>query len=93
MIRQVLVLAALASASAWATDPEWVPATIVKLEPSRGLVTLAHGPIKSLVMDAMTMKFRIDPEMLATRKVGERVRFVIAKRDMELVVTRLEPDS
>jgi Cu/Ag efflux protein CusF len=94
MIRQWCLLAALASAPAWAGDPEWVAATIVKLEAARGLVTLAHGPIRSLDMAAMTMPFKVaDPAQLAARKVGDRVRFVIARTDDGLVVTRIEPAS
>jgi len=94
MIRQMLLLAALAISPAWADDPEWVAVTIVKLEPARGRVTLAHGPIRSLDMVAMTMPFKVaDPAQLAARKVGERVRFVVSNGDDGLVVTRIEPAS
>jgi Cu/Ag efflux protein CusF len=92
MVRHGLLLAALASASAFAGDSEWVAGTIVKLEPARGLVTLAHGPIRSLDMAAMTMPFKVaEPAQLAARRVGDRVRFVVSRGDEGLVVTRIEP--
>lgn len=92
MYRQFLLLATLAGSQAWADNPKWVAATIVKLEPARGRVTLAHEPIRSLDMAAMTMPFKVaDPARLASRKVGERVRFVVSNGEDGVVVTRLEP--
>ena len=94
MFRQFLLLATLAGGPAWASDPEWVAATIVKLEPARGRVTLAHAPIRSLDLAAMTMPFKVAvPAQLAARRVGERVRFVVSNGEDGLVVTRLEPAS
>lgn len=94
MIRQMLLLAALASAPAWASETEWVAAKVVKVDAARGRITLDHAPIKSLDMAAMTMGFKVaDSGLLSTRKVGERVRFLVTMRDDELVVVRIEPSS
>jgi len=59
------MLAAIAfSAPAWA-DGGMVKAEVVKVDKPAGKVTLKHGSIKSLDMDAMTMVFRVaDPAML-----------------------------
>ena len=94
MIRQILLLAALASTHAVASSTEWVAATVVKVDATRSRITLDHGPIKSIAMAAMTMPFKVaDPAQLAGRKVGERVRFTVAMRDDGLVVVRIEPGS
>jgi Cu(I)/Ag(I) efflux system periplasmic protein CusF len=68
----------------------WAQGTIKKI--GKGVVTLAHGPIESVGMDAMTMQFAVkDPASLARFKVGDKVRFQAVMAGGEIVVERIEP--
>ncbi len=50
--------------------------TVKKIDAGAGKITVDHGPIKSLNMDAMTMVFRVkDPAMLKQVKAGDKIRF------------------
>lgn len=87
------IAAALASAALAArSEPEWVAATVLEADAARGMVTLQHGPIRAMGMDAMTMPFRAaPPELLRPLRNGSRVRFAVANRNGEWVVTHIEP--
>lgn len=84
------MLAAIAfSAPAWA-DGGMVKAEVVKVDKPAGKVTLKHGPIKSLDMDAMTMVFRVaDPAMLDRMKAGDRIEFEADRVNGAITITRL----
>lgn len=63
-----------------------------RIDKEQGKVTLRHGPIPSLDMDAMSMVFRVkDPVMLDRMTVGQKIRFEAAKVDGQLTVLRYEP--
>lgn len=70
----------------------WAQGTIKKI--AKGSVVLAHGPIENIGMSAMTMKFGVRNEAvasLAKLKVGDNVRFQAEMADGEVVVVRIEP--
>jgi Cu/Ag efflux protein CusF len=53
-----------------------VSGTIEKVDAGGGKVTIDHGPIPNLNMDAMTMVFRVqDPALLQGVKAGDKVQF------------------
>lgn len=53
--------------------------------------TLAHGPMRTLGMPAMTMEFPLArPELAKGLKPGDRVRFAVRQTDDGLVVERIE---
>lgn len=84
-----MLTAIVFSASAWA-DSGMVKAEIIKVDRSAGKVTLKHGPIKSLDMDAMTMVFRVaDPAMLDRMKAGDRIEFEADRVNGAITITRL----
>lgn len=65
--------------------------TVIKIDEAAGKITLRHGPIPNLDMDAMTMVFRIrDPAMLKTVKAGDAVVFEAERIDGAITVTRLQ---
>jgi Cu(I)/Ag(I) efflux system protein CusF len=79
------------AASPAAGKAEVVKAEVVKVDASRGKVTLKHAPIKSIKMQAMTMPFKVkDTAMLEALKAGDRVTFSVANVDDELVVTHIQ---
>jgi Cu(I)/Ag(I) efflux system periplasmic protein CusF len=88
VVASTLVTIAL-SVSAWA-DGSMVPAEVVKVDKSAGKVTLKHGPIKRLDMDAMTMVFRVaDPAMLDRVKTGDKIEFEADRVNGAITIIRL----
>jgi Cu(I)/Ag(I) efflux system protein CusF len=83
-------LALLVAGQAWA-GAEWVRATVIKTDASRGRITLRHARIKSIRMAAMTMPFKMkDAAALAGLQPGDKVRFTVALEGDEPVVTAIE---
>ncbi|CAB1370314.1 copper-binding protein [Denitratisoma oestradiolicum] len=66
--------------------------TVKKVDKTKGIVTLAHGPLLNLAMDPMTMAFAVkDPAWLLQWKQGNRIRFFADMVKGRLVVMRWEP--
>ena len=81
--------ATLLSVSALA-DGNMVKAEVVKVDKAAGKVTLKHGPIKDLDMDAMTMVFRVaDPSMLDKVKAGDKIEFEADRVNGAITVTKI----
>ena len=65
--------------------------SVTKIDQKQGKITLKHGSIKNLDMNAMTMVFAVgDPTMLKTVKVGDKVKFEADRVNGRITVTRLE---
>ena len=55
--------------------------TVKKLDASRGLVTLDHGPIASMKWPSMSMEFEVaDKKMLENLKAGSKVQFQFTEK-------------
>lgn len=68
-----------------------VSGTVTRVDEAQGKLTINHGPIKNLDMDAMTMVFRAgDPAMLKGLKPGTRVKFDADRVNGQITVTRLQ---
>jgi Cu/Ag efflux protein CusF len=91
-MRHWLFAAALAmGVGAHAAPPEWVAATVVKVEPERSRVTLDHARIKSIDMEPMVMPFKVESAVnLKAFKPGDKVRFRVANQDDHFVVQAME---
>jgi Cu(I)/Ag(I) efflux system periplasmic protein CusF len=93
MIRIIIsTLAALllAAGTAFAASHQ-VSGEVVKIDKPAGKITLKHGPIKTLDMDAMTMVFRVaDPALLDKVKVGDKVRFEADRVNGAITVTTMD---
>ena len=75
-----------------AADAPLADGTVKKIDKSAGKLTIAHGPLESLGMPAMTMVFRAaEPGMLDQVKAGDKIRFAVEKVGGALTVTSLEP--
>jgi len=71
--------------------PKSVSGTVTKVDEPQGKLTINHGPIKNLDMDAMTMVFRAaDPAMLKGLKAGTKVKFDADRVNGQITVTKLE---
>jgi Cu(I)/Ag(I) efflux system protein CusF len=68
-----------------------VDGQVTKIDGKQNKITMRHGPIKNLDMDAMTMVFRVkDPSMLKRVKVGDKVKFEADRVDGQITVTKIE---
>ena len=80
------------AASGTVTAATMTDGEVRKFDQDAGKLTLRHGPIPSLDMPAMTMAFRVaDPKMLESVKEGDKVRFLAARIDGAITLTKLEP--
>lgn len=68
-----------------------VSGTVTKVDEPQGKLTINHGPIKNLDMDAMTMVFRAgDPAMLKGLKAGTKITFDADRVNGQITVTKLQ---
>ena len=64
---------------------------VKKVDTAAGKLTIKHGPLENLDMEAMTMVFKVkDPAMLSQVKVGDKIDFVAEEIDGSLTVTKLQ---
>ncbi|OJA72227.1 RND transporter [Burkholderia ubonensis] len=64
---------------------------IRKVDAAAGKLTIKHGPLENLGMDAMTMVFKVkDTAMLSQVKAGDKIDFVADEVNGALTVTKLQ---
>lgn len=72
-------------------DAALAEGTVKKVDKVAGRLTIAHGPLTTLAMPAMTMAFRpADPAMLDQVKAGDRIHFAAAQVKGILTVTAIQ---
>lgn len=65
--------------------------TVKKLDPAKGTVTLAHGPVKSIGWPAMTMGFAVKDKTLFDKlAVDKKVDFEFKQEGSDYVVTAVK---
>lgn len=68
-----------------------VDGQVQKIDTAQGKVTLRHGPIKKLDMDAMTMVFRVrEPAQLQGLKPGDKVKFEADRVNGQITIIKIE---
>jgi Cu(I)/Ag(I) efflux system protein CusF len=64
---------------------------VTKVDEAQGKLTINHGPIKNLDMEAMSMVFKAaDPAMLKGLKSGDKVKFDADRVNGQITVTKLQ---
>ncbi|SAK97372.1 RND transporter [Caballeronia pedi] len=64
---------------------------IRKIDTAAGKLTIKHGPLENLGMDAMTMSFKVkDPAMMSQVQVGDKIDFVAENIGGGLMVTEMQ---
>ena len=87
----VFAFSTIALSSAALAQATLADGQVTKIDQSAGKITLKHGPIKNLDMDAMSMVFRIqDPAMLKGIKVGDKVKFQADRVNGQITVTKMQ---
>ena len=99
-LAKAIFAAALTLASAPVVHAESAPANamstgeVKKVDKGAGKMTIRHGEIKNIGMDAMTMVFRVkDPAMLDQVKAGDKIAFVAEQPNGQLTVTELKKQN
>ena len=95
MTRYALILTlalAAASGATVAQSPHPATGVVKKVDATKGTVTLAHDPVKSLNWPAMTMDFHVrDKASLATLKPGQKIEFeLIEEKKGSYVISRIK---
>jgi Cu/Ag efflux protein CusF len=68
-----------------------VSGTVEKVDAAAGKITIDHGAIPNLDMDAMTMVFRAqDPAMLKAVKPRDKIRFTAERVNGQITVTKIQ---
>jgi Cu/Ag efflux protein CusF len=68
-----------------------VSGTVEKVDAAQSKITIDHGPIPNLNMDAMSMVFRAaDPAMLKQVKQGDKVQFSADRVNGQITVTKIQ---
>lgn len=68
-----------------------VSGTVESIDTAQGKLTIDHGPIPNLNMDAMTMVFRAqDPTMLRQVKRGDKIQFQADRVNGQITVTTIK---
>lgn len=68
-----------------------VNGVVVRIDPSSGKITLRHGEIPNLHMDAMTMVFAVrDPAILDGLKAGDKIKFEAEEINGTKTVTEIQ---
>lgn len=67
--------------------------TITKIDSMWNKLTIDHGPLENLEMEAMTMVFEVaDPAMINGLSEGQQITFVADRVRGKLTVTRIQVD-
>jgi Cu/Ag efflux protein CusF len=91
MRRKLASLAAALLFAAPVLAQQFADGEIRRVDKEAKKLTIKHGPIPNLNMDAMTMVFQVkDPAMLDQVKAGDKVRFQADKIGGQYTVTRIE---
>ncbi|HEY5797390.1 MAG TPA: copper-binding protein [Bosea sp. (in: a-proteobacteria)] len=68
-----------------------VNGTVTKVDEAQSKLTINHGPIKNLDMEAMSMVFKAgDPAMLKGLKSGDMIKFDADRVNGQITVTKLQ---
>jgi Cu(I)/Ag(I) efflux system periplasmic protein CusF len=85
------VLASIVTSGAAFAQNVMVHGEVKKIDAAGGKITLKHGPIKNLEMDAMTMVLRVnDKDMLKNLKVGDKVKFEAERASEGVTITKMQ---
>jgi Cu/Ag efflux protein CusF len=89
-----LTAALILSGAAAAQTLPTVSGTVEKVDQTAGKITIDHGAIPNLNMDAMTMVFRTpDPAVLKGLKAGDKVQFTADRVNGQISVTSIKKGS
>jgi len=63
--------------------------TVKAMDRVKGSITIAHGAVPTISWPAMTMTFKIAPDIIGSIQVGKRVEFEFVVTGMEATITKI----
>ena len=88
LLKVVLVL--LFAGTAFAQNHQGT-GVVKRIDAAKGVVSLKHGPVKSLNWPGMTMDFNVrDPKLLAGVKPDQQVKFEFVEDKGRYVITSIK---
>jgi Cu(I)/Ag(I) efflux system periplasmic protein CusF len=91
MLASCITITAVAFLQTAIAQSTMVEGEVTKIDASAEKITIRHGPIKNLDMEAMSMIFRVqDPTMLKGVKVGDKVKFEADRVNGQITVTKMQ---
>jgi len=64
---------------------------VKELDAKKGTVTLSHDAVPSINWPAMTMAFKVTPELAKGIQVGQKVDFEFEAKGMTATITKIAP--
>ena len=64
---------------------------VKELDAKKGTVTLSHEAVPSINWPAMTMAFKVTPELAKGIQVGQKVDFEFEAKGMTATITKISP--
>jgi Cu(I)/Ag(I) efflux system protein CusF len=92
-MRKIALVAAisLSTSTVLLAQASMVDGQVTKVNAAENKITVRHGPIKNLDMDAMTMVFRVkDPSMTKQVKTGDKIKFEADRVDGQITITKIQ---
>ena len=87
------LFATTAHAASHAAEHPMTSGTITKVDTQWNRLTIDHGPLENLGMEAMTMVFEVaDPAMLEGLEAGSDIQFTADRVKGKLTVTEIADD-
>lgn len=89
-----LVSALTVGSSVALAQDAWVEGEVQEIDIAANEITLKHGAIANLGMNAMTMVLRVgDPVMLKNLKEGDKVRFEAERAPEGVTITKMQKSN
>ena len=89
-----LVSALTVGSSVALAQDAWVEGEVQEIDMAANEITLTHGAIANLGMNAMTMVLRVgNPVMLKNLKEGDKVRFEAQRAPEGVTITKMQKSN
>ena len=90
LLLKVVLVVLLFAGTAFAQSNQ-ATGVVKRVDPARGVVSLKHGPVKSLNWPGMTMNFDVrDVKLLAGVKPDQQVKFEFVEDKGRYVITSIK---
>ena len=90
LLQIAVIFASIDASKAAFAQNAMVKGEVKNIDEAAGKITLKHGAIKNLEMDAMTMVLRVsDPGMLKNLKIGDKVKFEAERGQQGVTITKM----
>ena len=79
----------MAAPAATAAAAAKASGTVKSMDTAKGTITIAHGAVAAVNWPAMTMPFKISPDMVAGIQAGQKVDFEFVTAGKDSTITKI----